>query len=62
MQRILSNRGFKIKDCGTNELLFEKQISESTVDRDASKGLPKQSSDLHVEETKALAPASVDIG
>jgi acetyltransferase len=62
MQRILSNRGFKIKDCGTNELLFEKQISESTVDRDASKGLPKQSSDLHVEETKALAPASVEIG
>jgi hypothetical protein len=59
MQRILSNRGFKTKKCDTNEMLFEKQISDSAIGPDPK--LPyQQSSDMHVKEE--LTPAGIETG
>jgi acetyltransferase len=58
MQRILSNRGFKTKECDTNEILFEKQISDSTVGHGPSKLPPQQSNDMHFQEE--LAPAGIE--
>jgi acetyltransferase len=60
MQRILSNRGFKTKECDTNEILFEKQISDSAVGHGPSELPPQQSNDMHVEEE--LAPAGIETG
>jgi len=62
MQRILSHRGFKTKECSTNEMLFEKQISDSDVGRAASITAPQQPNTLHVEETKAFARPRIEVG
>ena len=62
MRQILLHRGFQIKECAAHEMLFEKQIGGSDVGPAATMTLPQQSSDLHVEETKNLAPAGIDVG
>jgi acetyltransferase len=53
MRQLLSNRGFKTKECRRNEILFEKQINECAAGRGPSTLSPTPSSDTHVKEELA---------